>query len=73
MNRESRFLARDRLGYINVFLCPHGVVHLSYMNTSIRFSPQDFSSFALLVDEAYHRLKSDLQKQNGLSGKEGCI
>jgi len=43
------------------------------MNTSIRFSPQDFSSFALLVDEAYHRLKSDLQKQNGLSGKEGCI
>lgn len=76
MKTKNRVLAKDRLGYTTVFLCKHGIVHLNYMNTSLRFKPEDFSKFALLISDAYYRLnnnsslpyedKGEIDEMNGL-------
>ncbi len=59
MESNGKFLAKDRFGHTNVFLCKHGIVHLNYMNTTLRFRPKDFNRFALLVSDAYYRLNND--------------
>lgn len=62
MEKQNRMLAIAR-NHGNVFLCQHGVVHCNWINVSIKFGTDDFANFALLVNEAYHRLKD-------LSGKD---
>lgn len=59
MEGSSKSLAADRQLQSSVNLCECGVVHLNYFNTTIRFSPKNFLNFALMVNEAYYRLKNN--------------
>ncbi|MCK4223735.1 MAG: hypothetical protein KAX39_01055 [candidate division Zixibacteria bacterium] len=58
MDKRSKNLAADRQLQSSVNLCECGVVHLNYFNTTIRFTPKNFLNFALMVNEAYYRLKN---------------
>ena len=63
MNKQNRIPARD-VNHGNIFLCQHGVVHCNWINVGIKFGTEDFFNFALLVNEAYHRLKDLNEKDN---------
>jgi hypothetical protein len=74
VERKDTTLASDKHLQSNIYLCGCcGVVHLNYFNTTIRFTPANFNSFALMVNEAYHRLRSNSFKsiEDGLNGIEG--
>ena len=62
MERKNTTLATDKSLQSSVNLCDCGVVHLNYFNTTIRFTPKNFLNFALMVNEAYYRLRSDPSK-----------
>ena len=59
MEKGNMTLATDKSLQSSVNLCDCGVVHLNYFNTTVRFTPKNFLNFALMVNEAYYRLKSD--------------
>ena len=59
MEKRDKNLAVDRQLQSSVNLCECGVVHLNYFNTTIRFAPKNFLSFALMVNEAYYRLRNN--------------
>ena len=63
MEVQNKILADDKRYYANVFVCKHNVVHLNWTNASLRFNPEMFVDFAMMVNDAYHRL--------GLNGKGG--
>ncbi len=59
MEGRNKNLAADRELQSSVNLCECGVVHLNYFNSTIRFSPKNFLSFALMINEAYYRVRSN--------------
>jgi hypothetical protein len=73
MDKRSKNLAVDRQLQSSVNLCECGVVHLNYFNTTIRFNPKNFLSFAIMINEAYYRLRSDPSQaiQDGRNEIEG--
>lgn len=64
MEEKNKTLAHDKKMKISMLLCDCRVVHLNYYNTTIRFKPESFANFALIVDEAYHRMRTDQQRLN---------
>lgn len=56
MNKKNIMLAKNKT-HSSVFLCQHGVVHCNWINVGIKFTPKDLVNFALLVNEAYHKLE----------------
>jgi hypothetical protein len=63
MESGSRNLASVKRLQSSVNICGCGVVHLNYFNATIRFNQDNFLEFALMVNEAYHRLTSHTSRE----------
>ena len=61
---QNKVLADDKRYAANVFVCKHNVVHLNWGLASLRFNSEMFVDFAMMVNDAYHRL-------DGSNGKGG--
>lgn len=64
MEEKNKTLAQDKQMKISVFLCACEVIHLNYYNTTLSFKPESFANFALIVDEAYHRMRTEQRRLN---------
>jgi hypothetical protein len=47
-----------------VYLCRGNRIHVVYNNTTLHFDFDEFERYVLMVDEAYYRLKNELNARD---------
>lgn len=54
-----------------VFVCRGKRVHVVYNNVTLHFDFEDYEKFTFMIDDAYHRIKSELKSDsNSYEDKE---